>query len=1454
MLLSLLPTFVSHRAYAWGPVWHSAMDYTYAKTDKRNNVFYVGEPVTFSLPYAAGEFYQVRDYYGVIVDQGPISYQALSVNVTNPGWYKLYLYRTASTGGLQVAGSTMFTIFRNDPNFPPRPANPNEFGGNSSNDEILRGLVGLGPERFQMDGNTSQQELDVSKRYYLPYDPVRKRSLLGVFPYGLGTFDDAIEYWETRNEPNFFVSVSDYINKDLAPFYRAAHARNANFKVLGPGVVTIGPYGLGWIGDFLNQGGGQYIDALSFHAYNNVNGDLALARRSLKGLKDVIKTYSQQGKIPPNIELWQTEQGYNAAVFGAYMPRLQGRWTMLQMMTFEQVGIPKEHNHYWYAKSMGFWDSPTFIENDDGTINPAATLMRVYSEELFGTRFVSKVNFGPEDISTELDDLAPISDPNAKHYTLGNRLFVGNRFESPDGRKRILAIMSAGDNRSSIRARVTGNSQVKLVSPFGVTQTVQAAAGGDIVLPVTELPSYIELAPGQEVVVVPLDFGPNIALTPNAVADASGDLEHKGNRQIATNPRTKINDGALQNWYWNQNDWARPWMAANDLQWDSFPDNSWVSLTFPQPRTVGTVVIYANAPWQLEGTLIDYELQYKDPSDQWVTATHVKEPSTTIVGETASTKTAVDTFFGDRWIFRHHLPQPVTTSAIRLLVHEASYGGVANKTIADLGGMGGVHDISLKEIEVYSGGAGEPGEVVLASTLPPTTSVTITTPIQAPVVQFPAGFLIAGNSALAGAPPQKFLFYSDGLKVGEQPAEGSRYFSFQWDRLPIGQHNLQVVAIINDQLSVTSTSMMANVVEPASASRSIIPGYRGAPYLGTPPSTLPLPVIPGTIQFSRYDEGGEGIAYHDNTTGNIVSATYRTNENVDSQPNVLQYTSPKEWVNYSVNVQRASRYDIFVSNNYNGDGGKYHLEVDGVDITGSLTVINTQEWSTPDEAKVAATVQLPAGNHLVKLALDQQGSNGDYVGNFYSMRFEDVGGSNPDLALQATLASPVVSQQFIAPATIPISVTVSSPNGTVQNVEFFQNGSKFGERASAPYSFNWTGVQVGDYSIVARVTNSQGTVATTRPVNVHVQGPNSVPYIFLSVSPDQERYIAPAAMTLTAGVFDADGPITKVEYFLNGGKLGERLTAPYSFAFTGLPVGEYNLTAIATDGRGAVSAPSAFTIKVVPAARSDPPPVDSPASASFLRADVSTQGNWKNAFGSDGYAIAQDASPFPWYADVTFLNALQWVFDRDPTDRRAPQRGSAPNLDSRVAAIWYNHEQPTDGAGQQSNSVSIEVKIKDGKTHPVSLYFLDYESYAGPRSSRVDVVDANTGQTLNSQTLGSYNQGVYLSWNIGGKVRFVITTLAGGNSSFSGIFFGQGSSPVTVTPTVKAVSRGAGGMTVTIDSYSGHTYQLQRSSALERVAFANFAMPQPGSTGSTLTFVDPNPPDLASFYRFVVDP
>ena len=78
-------------------------------------------------------------------------------------------------------------------------------------------------------------------------------------------------------------------------------------------------------------------------------------------------------------------------------------------------------------------------------------------------------------------------------------------------------------------------------------------------------------------------------------------------------------------------------------------------------------------------------------------------------------------------------------------------------------------------------------------------------------------------------------------------------------------------------------------------------------------------------------------------------------------------------------------------------------------------------------------------------------------------------------------------------------------------------------------------------------------------------------------------------MNLAAAASDADGTVTKVEFFNGAAKLGEDTTAPYSFTWNGVAAGNYTLTARATDNLGATTTSTASTITV--AATNTPPTV-----------------------------------------------------------------------------------------------------------------------------------------------------------------------------------------------------------------------------------------------------------------------
>lgn len=711
-------------ACAGGWSWKLPPGMVKLDSGKRNNVFYVGEPVVFNITGAAVR-YEVRGYDGEIVDRGQTA-DATTINVKAPGWYKLYIYKQHDTrldGPLLVAppkapvdagpdagpvlqgtekedikkaqddaerrvwgdivGGTTFCIFRKNANFPALPAQ-NVVGGNyyPSMDQVMRGVTGMGPQRHfvadaaKPDEAIKKLEADfaIDKVMYLPFDPIRKRSLMIAFPNGtkgkeagvrqiVEHFKGLVGYYEPRNEPNYGASGKDFAEKEMKPFFDAVRAADPDAKVMGPGTVSIGPQLLPWIEDFLKAGGGDMFDVFSFHIYNGVNGDLWLARTSLDNLNVLLKKYNIDKK-----EKWQTEQGYMSAVYGSYQPRLQGRWTMVEMMAFEQYGIPKEHNHLWYDKSHGFWDVPTWWENEDGSLNPAAPLMRVWSEELFGTKFVKAFDFG---------------DP-------GNKLTIGSLFGGPG--KWVAAFQSAGSTDGHVELNVKGGTALKVVSAFGVENTVPVRAGHATV-EVPELPVYIELATGQSIDVAPTAWGPNLARAAGVTAQSSVPVDPDP-KKAALNPIEKITNGVLENWYYAQKPDTGPWAAVGP----TFPAT--VDINLPTAQSISRVVIYAAPPWQMQSTLLDYELQYDD-NGEWKTIGRIKEPTRTFRVYTPPVRCSTDTFFSDRFIFQHSF-KPVTTSKIRLLVHDTTLGGGATKAVPDAGGQSwGVPVLMLREVEIY---------------------------------------------------------------------------------------------------------------------------------------------------------------------------------------------------------------------------------------------------------------------------------------------------------------------------------------------------------------------------------------------------------------------------------------------------------------------------------------------------------------------------------------------------------------------------------------------------------------------------------------------------------------------------------------------------------------------------------------------------------------------------------
>lgn len=268
-------------------------------------------------------------------------------------------------------------------------------------------------------------------------------------------------------------------------------------------------------------------------------------------------------------------------------------------------------------------------------------------------------------------------------------------------------------------------------------------------------------------------------------------------------------------------------------------------------------------------------------------------------------------------------------------------------------------------------------------------------------------------------------------------------------------------------------------------------------------------------------------------------------------------------------------------------------------------------------------------------------ANGDeFANNYYDYFFGNTGGNNPPAV---SITSPANNATFTNPATVTIMASASDADGSVSKVEFYNGAIKLGEATAAPYSYTWSNVATGTYALTAKATDNGGAVATSSAITIIVGtggntgcngiaawsatavytqgnqvvynnkvyeakwwtqneqpdlntgdgkvwkyisdcngggGNNTAPVVTLTSPASGATFSAPATVTITATASDADGSVSKVEFYNGGIKLGEATVSPYSYTWSNVAAGAYTITAKATDNAGAITTSAGATITV----------------------------------------------------------------------------------------------------------------------------------------------------------------------------------------------------------------------------------------------------------------------------------
>lgn len=127
-------------------------------------------------------------------------------------------------------------------------------------------------------------------------------------------------------------------------------------------------------------------------------------------------------------------------------------------------------------------------------------------------------------------------------------------------------------------------------------------------------------------------------------------------------------------------------------------------------------------------------------------------------------------------------------------------------------------------------------------------------------------------------------------------------------------------------------------------------------------------------------------------------------------------------------------------------------------------------------------------------------------------------GMNPTVSITA----PLEGARFTENSNITIAAEASEPGGQIARVAFYANGTLLNTDFASPYSYTWTNVAAGSYTLTAVATDSAGNWGASIPVNINVWPltANRPPVI----DPISNQAVNEGVLLqLTPGAYDPDG-------------------------------------------------------------------------------------------------------------------------------------------------------------------------------------------------------------------------------------------------------------------------------------------------------------------------------------------
>jgi beta-glucanase (GH16 family) len=192
--------------------------------------------------------------------------------------------------------------------------------------------------------------------------------------------------------------------------------------------------------------------------------------------------------------------------------------------------------------------------------------------------------------------------------------------------------------------------------------------------------------------------------------------------------------------------------------------------------------------------------------------------------------------------------------------------------------------------------------------------------------------------------------------------------------------------------------------------------------------------VPGIIQSTDYDYGGEGVAYHDSEAANQGPGP-RPEEGVDTENNDggsnIGWINSGEWTEYTVAVVEDGNYkiDIRVASQNTSGISPLNIYFNGDNRTGNITIPSTGAWNSFTTI-TASPIMLYTSDTLMRLDFGDGGYN---VGRISIATF--IPDDNSEIMMPETLQlfpNPSTGNTWIASHTAICELSVMDMSGRIQ--------------------------------------------------------------------------------------------------------------------------------------------------------------------------------------------------------------------------------------------------------------------------------------------------------------------------------------------------------------------------------------------------------------------------------------